>query len=217
MTKENRRRDRIFLAAESLFALHGFNGVSIRDISKKAEVNSALVQYYFSSKESLYRAIFEQRYRSVTDERLAEIERVRPERNKKKWLHALVRVWVFPSLLLTRKRGGARFIQLLAREYYDPESEQRGIIKAYFDPSAQVFTGKLRELFPQASAADIAYAYQSMITLLLTLGLGGRQANRLAEGEPPKTLEQRAAFIVDFAASGMYALLSVPAQHVPSP
>lgn len=208
MTKESRRQDRIFLAAESLFALHGYNGVSIRDISKSADVNSALVQYYFGTKESLYRSIFNQRYRSVTDERLSKIELVQPDEDKRAWAHALVTVWVAPSLLLTKKRGGARFIRLLAREYYDPESEQRGIIKEYFDPSARVFIGKLRQVFPEASNSDIAYSYQSMITLLLTLGVGGRQAMRLADGDAPKTLEQRVAYIVDFVAAGVFESLS---------
>jgi len=40
-------------AAESLFASKGFEGASVRDIAKKANVNVAMISYYFGSKEKL--------------------------------------------------------------------------------------------------------------------------------------------------------------------
>jgi TetR/AcrR family transcriptional regulator len=49
--------ERILESAEHLFADRGYNGVSIRDISTKAEVNSALISYYFGGKTGLYKAV----------------------------------------------------------------------------------------------------------------------------------------------------------------
>ena len=46
----------ILLAAEKLFALNGFHGVSIRDIATEAGVPLALVGYYFGAKHELYHA-----------------------------------------------------------------------------------------------------------------------------------------------------------------
>lgn len=43
----------ILEVAEILFAEKGFDGTSIRDISKKAKINVAMVSYYFGSKEKL--------------------------------------------------------------------------------------------------------------------------------------------------------------------
>jgi AcrR family transcriptional regulator len=40
-------RDRILTAAEEAFAIHGFNGVSLRDVVKRADVNLAAVNYHF--------------------------------------------------------------------------------------------------------------------------------------------------------------------------
>ena len=40
-------------AAETLFASKGFEGASVRDIAKKANVNVAMISYYFGSKEKL--------------------------------------------------------------------------------------------------------------------------------------------------------------------
>ncbi len=46
-------------AAEELFALNGFNGTSVRDIANKADVNVAMISYYFGSKDKLLEALFE--------------------------------------------------------------------------------------------------------------------------------------------------------------
>ncbi|OYU84912.1 MAG: TetR family transcriptional regulator [Flavobacterium sp. BFFFF2] len=47
----------IIQVAEALFAEKGFDGTSIRDISAKADVNVAMVSYYFGSKEKLLEAL----------------------------------------------------------------------------------------------------------------------------------------------------------------
>jgi len=51
----------IINTAERLFALTGFDGTSVRDIAKEANVNIAMISYYFGSKEKLMEAVFEQR------------------------------------------------------------------------------------------------------------------------------------------------------------
>jgi AcrR family transcriptional regulator len=45
---------KILETARLLFASHGFEGTSIRDIAKEANVNVASVNYYFSNKENLF-------------------------------------------------------------------------------------------------------------------------------------------------------------------
>lgn len=49
-------RQRLLEGAVLLFAQKGFDGVGIRELAQKAEANSALVHYYFGSKEGLYLA-----------------------------------------------------------------------------------------------------------------------------------------------------------------
>jgi AcrR family transcriptional regulator len=47
--------------AEKLIADNGYDGTSIRDIAHAADVNVAMISYYFGSKEKLLQAIFERR------------------------------------------------------------------------------------------------------------------------------------------------------------
>ncbi|MBV8638097.1 MAG: TetR/AcrR family transcriptional regulator [Candidatus Eremiobacteraeota bacterium] len=52
-------RDRILASARQLFALHGFEGTSTKDIAAHAGVPSGLVFYYFETKDALIEATFE--------------------------------------------------------------------------------------------------------------------------------------------------------------
>lgn len=54
----NHKQLAILQAAETLFASQGFHGTSVRDIAQAADVNIAMISYYFGSKEKLIEAIF---------------------------------------------------------------------------------------------------------------------------------------------------------------
>lgn len=54
----NQKQISILDAAEQLFASQGFHGTSVRDIAHEADVNIAMISYYFGSKEKLIEAIF---------------------------------------------------------------------------------------------------------------------------------------------------------------
>lgn len=50
---------RIMAAAERIFAARGLAGARTEEIARAARVNKAMLYYYFSSKERLFRAVFE--------------------------------------------------------------------------------------------------------------------------------------------------------------
>jgi len=57
MTDFNDKQIDILQAAEKLFSEHGFDGTSVRDIAKTANINIAMISYYFGSKEKLLEAL----------------------------------------------------------------------------------------------------------------------------------------------------------------
>jgi AcrR family transcriptional regulator len=63
-------KEQLVLTAERLFALHGLDGVSLRQISTEAgNANNSAVQYHFGSKDRLIQAIFEYRIPSIARRR----------------------------------------------------------------------------------------------------------------------------------------------------
>lgn len=47
--------------AEELFAVNGYEGTTVRDIATAADVNLAMISYYFGSKEKLIEILFRER------------------------------------------------------------------------------------------------------------------------------------------------------------
>lgn len=58
MKASDKTIERIYTAAEQLFAEKGFTETSVRSITSKADVNLAAINYHFGSKEGLIKAIF---------------------------------------------------------------------------------------------------------------------------------------------------------------
>jgi len=57
----NEKQIKIMEIAEELFAEKGFSGTSVRDIAEAADVNVAMISYYFGSKEKMLESLFSYR------------------------------------------------------------------------------------------------------------------------------------------------------------
>jgi AcrR family transcriptional regulator len=53
--------------AEMLFSRKGFDGTSVRDIAEAAGINTAMISYYFGSKEKLMEEIFERKSMNIRE------------------------------------------------------------------------------------------------------------------------------------------------------
>lgn len=79
----NDKQIQILEVAETLFAEKGFDGTSIRDISKVAQINVAMVSYYFGSKEKLLESLIlfktsglKEQLVNLIDENLEPVEKI---------------------------------------------------------------------------------------------------------------------------------------------
>ena len=61
-TKNNHTKDRILDEAEALFAVRGYDAVSVREITAAANCNLAAVNYHFGNKQNLYLEVFRSRW-----------------------------------------------------------------------------------------------------------------------------------------------------------
>ncbi len=67
------KKEHIIDAAIELFSEKGFEGTSIRELAAKADVNLAMVNYYFGSKDKLFEAMVEHKV-SFMRGRIEELE-----------------------------------------------------------------------------------------------------------------------------------------------
>ena len=54
--------DKIIDAARELFYEKGYKGTTVRDIANKAEVNLALLHYYFRTKDAIFKIVFDRAF-----------------------------------------------------------------------------------------------------------------------------------------------------------
>ena len=93
-------------AAERLFAVKGFEAVSVRDITREAAVNVAAINYHFGSRELLVSLVIIRHFKPINEERLARIEAL-----EKKWsakaapVEEIIETLARPLIGAVRKSG----------------------------------------------------------------------------------------------------------------
>jgi len=104
----NEKQLQIMEVAESLFAEKGFNGTSVRDIAQKANINLAMISYYFGSKEKLLEAMFDYR---------GELLKMKIEDIiNRKDLSAIEKVYLLIDNYIEKIMGQQCFHRIMARE-----------------------------------------------------------------------------------------------------
>ena len=92
-----RTRGKILAAAEQEFAEKGYELASVREISRRADVNVALANRYFGSKEELYRIVAKRLFGDLGAPMATLAEKATDEAS---W-RAAVREWVDDFLFMT--------------------------------------------------------------------------------------------------------------------
>jgi AcrR family transcriptional regulator len=208
-TRKRNGKERILDAAEQLFAQRGFYGVSLRDITRAAGVDVALVGYHFGGKRELFNAVFERRSEVLNRERLELLEAVRRSaRPGAPALEAIIGAFTEP-LLERSARGGPgwkSYFALVAQVNHSPEFGPQ-MMARHFDPVVERFVGVVRQALPHCPAREIYWGYQFLAgALTLTFAQTGR-IDRLSGGLcRAGDLDGVHARLAPFVAAGLRAL-----------
>ena len=113
-------REQIIRAAEALFAAHGIDGVSLREINRAAgQSNTGAVQYHFGDRDGLVRALIDKHRRDSEPRRHALLDQY--EEAGEDDLRALAAALVSPlAAKLSDPDGGRDYLQISAEFYSRP-------------------------------------------------------------------------------------------------
>ncbi|OYW91548.1 MAG: TetR family transcriptional regulator [Alishewanella sp. 32-51-5] len=156
MSSKVQTQQRILDAAQSLFAESGFNDTSLRQITTKAEVNLASVNYHFGSKKELIQAVL-QRYLQILMPRLdQEFDRLLASQ-KPHDLTQILSVFVKPLLDLNQlqRRGTRTFLQLLGRGYTDVQGHLRWFINHHYGRTLDKFVLLVQQSCPHLPQSEV--------------------------------------------------------------
>lgn len=165
-------KEKLLDAAEKLFARRGFHGTSLRDITREAGVDLALVNYHFGGKKALFAAVLERRGAVLNDERLRRLAEVRQAAAPRPAsTEAVVGAFFDPILdfLAHAGPGWHSYFSLLAWVNNSPEWGRRLMSKTFND-TVREFIRALMESLPGAAPEDVFWGY-NFLTGALTLSL----------------------------------------------
>ncbi len=205
-----RRTDRkaaILLAAEKLFARHGYDVVTIRQIAEEAGVPLALVGYYYGQKHELFEAVFAH-WQGTIEERLSGLHRALQAPGRER-LGRIVEAFVDPVLRLRASAEGEYYALMVARELYHARDHTDRVLREYFDPMAHAFIDALQGAMPRATRADAAWCYQFMLGALLHHIRDDRVA-RLSNGQCRPADPAAGPLLTRFIIGGLQAVLPAP-------
>lgn len=202
-----RTRERLLDASERLFAEHGFDGASMRQITSAADANLAAVNYHFGSKLGLIQEVFVRRLGPMNAERIRLLDEVlaaaQARGDAPPALRDILHAFLAPALSLGRKEG-REFFALLARAHSSPHPELQEHVVAQFGEIAARFGAALQSALPSRSMEDLfwnvhfsvgALCHTVLNTELLTL-----ISNGLCTDEDEGAVLER---LLDFTAAGL--------------
>lgn len=147
-------KERILGAAEELFAQQGFSGTSLRQVTSRAEVNIAAVNYHFGSKENLVNEVFRRRMDDMSAQRLEMLRKAREEAPDS--LEAILAAFVEPALTLAANRnGGGAFIRVIARAYAETNDGLRAFLSERYGHVQRDFARALAACLPGLTKEEL--------------------------------------------------------------
>lgn len=183
-------KDRILGAAEELFAQFGFSGTSLRQVTSRADVNIAAVNYHFGSKEELFEAVLTRRLDPMNLRRVALLDRFERETPSAPLSCERILVALFaPALELARdpRLGGKNFLRLLGRAYADPAPFIRRFLSEQYAPMIARFKVAFGRALPHLPKKELSWRLH-FIMGALSYTLAGTDALKLiAELSPKET------------------------------
>ena len=164
--------ERILDAAERLFAISGYDGVSLRQIAREAAVEVALSNYHFGPKADLFLAVVQRRADELNEARMTLFAALPDPPTLEGLIDAFARPFMEKSL-----RGGPgwkSYAQLVAH-LANSQRWTRVVMATQFDPVAKTFIAGMRRALPQTDVRDLYWGFHFMLgAMTMTFAETGR-------------------------------------------
>lgn len=201
-TGKKSKRDIILDAAEALFAVHGFDGVSMRMIAERGPVGLGLLTHHFPAKEQLFAAVLERRADIINEARLAALDAlVDPS------LEALLAAFLRPYVdrIAEGDEGWRAYARLHAMMTQD--ARWTPVAASIFGLVAERMIARIQAAEPRLTPDLAARGYVLLLGGMVSMFADTRLLDRFTDGRQ-SSADVVASFdpMVRFAAAGIRAL-----------
>ena len=152
-------KEKLLAAATRLFAEKGFAGVSIRQLTEAAGVNSAMISYYYGGKEGLYEAVLITQYERLLKKFEAVAALEAPVDEKIRQYAEVIR--------LTHTADQPFMARLIQGELTSPTACMEKVVRNYTSRIARIVSGIVQQ------GVEDGEFRQDIPPLFATLALAG--------------------------------------------
>ena len=148
--------------AEELFLSHGFEGVSIRQITDAAGANVAAINYHFNGKTNLYREVLKQRLDGITLDKLALLKKL-DEQQPAPALEQILHSYIYSFFdAHFSSPDSDRLLQIIYREMAPDAIASDLVAERLVIPINQAFQKIIKKTCPELSEEHISSCISSI-------------------------------------------------------
>jgi len=216
MGKGARTKAAILTAAEGLFAEHGYDGVTLRDIAAAAEVRLALIDYHFGAKEMLLEAVVAPRAEALSAVRRGALAVLAAERRRPS-VEAVLDAYMLPYLqaMGTGEMGMRLAGQLIAQ--IRQKERWAALMARHFDDTVRLCIDQTMRALPGLDRESATRGFIHAIAVMTAIFVPNRRLDTISRGvHSGEDLARAYPIMRTFAAGGLRAL-AVPTRPAPAP
>jgi AcrR family transcriptional regulator len=156
----------VLAAAERLFAVRGFQNVSVRDITAEAGVNLASVNYHFGSKDGLLFEIFRRRTAELNRERARMLHEAADRHGGRPPIRAILTALIEPPLRWSAPQSDRRIsLQFIIRARSEGTDAMREVLATDVSHLRR-FADALIAARPDLATADVYWRLHFVLGML---------------------------------------------------
>lgn len=209
--KGSNKKELILDCAEEMFAERGFDAVTVRQITARAEVRLASIHYYFSSKENLFHEVIVRRANVLNELRCNQLNEIEISKlPTKDALLAICSAFISPLVVLSTdgEPGWKYYCRLIAITALSNNLDPRETFNE-FDSTALKFIEAINLALPKISEQDNFYAFQFLLGSTISTFAENKRLDELSGGSyKSSALATICERLVSYTAAGIEAMES---------
>jgi AcrR family transcriptional regulator len=202
-------RERILDAAEALFGEEGFEGVSLRDITGRADANVASVNYHFGSKENLITAVVERHARPINEERLRCLDAAEARHaDRAVPVEQVLEAFLVPMIEHIEKgrMSEGLFCKFMGRLMAERTFKLPSSVEPLFQEMAARFAKAFMKAVPDISEQEALWRMHYSFGVMANTLMHGETLQQISAGRAgAPTIEEQMRHIIKFCTAGFRA------------
>jgi AcrR family transcriptional regulator len=203
----DKTRQKILDATGKVYAHLGYRSMTLREVTREANVNLAAVNYHFGSKMNLMRALLRDRFEPINQQRHLlldqQIEAHAPDPVPLAAIYDSLFRPLFTGIDSTSAKDTS-LIQIIGRALTEPAEFMRGLHKEFFAELSKRFMGEIQRSCPELSPEQLQYRFFLSVNTMIGTVIEQVRLETISDGKlDGKNLDRILKELTAYAVAGI--------------